>query len=119
MFLIDDEVRAEPQGQFATREEGLPELRRRASIPWDQQPTLAEVVDSPQSIASSCTSITMLVAPSTTLAGNVRVPSSCRLCIGQLDRGLVRQPHHHPAIVPVEPFSFGAAISGAVTGDAL
>jgi hypothetical protein len=41
MFLIEDEVHAEAQGEFRTREEALAELRRRAAIPWDQEPNRA------------------------------------------------------------------------------
>ncbi len=41
MFVIEDELHAEPQGEFATFEEALAELRRRAAIPWDQEPNVA------------------------------------------------------------------------------
>jgi hypothetical protein len=41
MFMIEDEVHAEPQGQFATFDAALEELRRRAEIVWDQPPNLA------------------------------------------------------------------------------
>jgi hypothetical protein len=41
MFIIDDELHAEPQGDFASFAEALAELRRRASIPWDHAPNRA------------------------------------------------------------------------------
>jgi hypothetical protein len=42
MFLIDDELHAERQlGQFDSLEDALNELRRRASIPWNEAPNLA------------------------------------------------------------------------------
>ncbi|CAN5612440.1 hypothetical protein BH10PSE14_BH10PSE14_08680 [soil metagenome] len=41
MFVIYDELHAEHVGEFATREEALAELRRLASVPWDQAPNVA------------------------------------------------------------------------------
>jgi len=41
MFVIEDERHAEPQGEFATLEEAVAELRRRAGIPWDKDPNRA------------------------------------------------------------------------------
>lgn len=42
MFKIEDERHAEPQvGEFATFEDAVAELRRRAQLPWDQQPNVA------------------------------------------------------------------------------
>jgi hypothetical protein len=41
MFVIEDELHAEPQGEFETFESALAELRRRALIPWDQSPNCA------------------------------------------------------------------------------
>ena len=41
MFLIEDELHAEPQGEFATYEEAVTELRRRAKLPWDEEPNAA------------------------------------------------------------------------------
>jgi hypothetical protein len=41
MFLIEDEIHAEQQGQYASFEEALAELKRRAKIPWDQVPNVA------------------------------------------------------------------------------
>lgn len=38
--VIKDEFHAEVQGQFATVEAALIELRRRADAPWDQSPNL-------------------------------------------------------------------------------
>jgi len=41
-FLIEDERHAEPQeGEFSSLAEALAELRRRASMPWDQPPNVA------------------------------------------------------------------------------
>jgi hypothetical protein len=42
MFIIEDELHAEWQdGQFATLEDAISELRRRASIPWNMEPNRA------------------------------------------------------------------------------
>ena len=41
MFVIEDELHAEPQGQFATLQHALSELRRRADIAWDEPPNVA------------------------------------------------------------------------------
>jgi hypothetical protein len=41
MFLIEDEIHAEHQGQFASFDEAIAELRRRIEIPWDQPPNVA------------------------------------------------------------------------------
>ena len=41
MFIIDDELHAEPQGDFASFSDALAELHRRASIPWDHAPNRA------------------------------------------------------------------------------
>jgi hypothetical protein len=41
MFVIEDEIHAEPQGEFATRGEAFEELKRRAAIPWNEAPNLA------------------------------------------------------------------------------
>ena len=42
MFVIEDEAHAEPQsGEFRTFEDAMDELRRRASIPWDEAPNVA------------------------------------------------------------------------------
>jgi hypothetical protein len=40
-YVIEDERHAERQGEFATSEGALLELRRRASLPWDDQPNRA------------------------------------------------------------------------------
>jgi hypothetical protein len=45
-FVIEDEVHAEWQGQFASFDEALAELRRRATIPWDQEPNAAPCTSS-------------------------------------------------------------------------
>jgi hypothetical protein len=42
MFLIEDERHAEPQGgQYPSLAEAVAELRRRASLPWDEPPNVA------------------------------------------------------------------------------
>jgi hypothetical protein len=41
VFVIDDEIHAEEHGEFDTWEGALTELRRRAAIPWDQEPNKA------------------------------------------------------------------------------
>jgi hypothetical protein len=41
MFVIEDELHAEHQGEFADRETAMAELERRAQIPWDQPPNVA------------------------------------------------------------------------------
>jgi len=39
MFIIQDEIHSEPQeGRYDTFEEASVELRRRASLPWDEPP---------------------------------------------------------------------------------
>ena len=37
-FQIEDEMHAEPQGDFDTFEEAVTELTRRAKINWDKEP---------------------------------------------------------------------------------
>jgi hypothetical protein len=41
MFVIEDEIHAEHNGQFSSFDEALAELRRRANIPWDESPNVA------------------------------------------------------------------------------
>jgi len=41
VFVIEDECHAEQHGQFATLQDALTELRRRATIPWNQEPNVA------------------------------------------------------------------------------
>jgi len=41
MFVLEDEIHAEPQGEFLDLESAMAELRRRSQIPWDQQPNRA------------------------------------------------------------------------------
>ncbi len=41
MFAIEDEAHAELIGKYATAEEAVAELRRRAGLPWDQMPNVA------------------------------------------------------------------------------
>lgn len=42
MFVIEDELHAELQdGDFATLQDAISELKRRAKIPWDQVPNQA------------------------------------------------------------------------------
>jgi hypothetical protein len=41
MFIIEDELHAEQQGEFASFGDAIAELRRRACIGWDHEPNLA------------------------------------------------------------------------------
>ena len=41
MFVIEDEIHAEPGGKYASFDEALAELRRRSGISWDQPPNQA------------------------------------------------------------------------------
>jgi hypothetical protein len=41
MFIIEDEIHAEQLGEYASFDQALAELRRRANIPWDQPPNVA------------------------------------------------------------------------------
>ena len=42
MFVIEDELHAEPQpGEFTTLQDAVDELRRRAAIPWNAEPNQA------------------------------------------------------------------------------
>ena len=41
MFVIEDEIHAEPQGEFPDKNAALAELKRRAALPWDQEPNAA------------------------------------------------------------------------------
>ncbi len=41
MFVIEDELHAEHQGRFISFEEAIAELKRRAEIPWNQDPNRA------------------------------------------------------------------------------
>lgn len=41
MFVIEDELHAEPQGTFASFADAIVELKRRAGIPWDEEPNRA------------------------------------------------------------------------------
>jgi hypothetical protein len=42
MFIIEDERHAEPQeGEYQSLAEVVAELRRRASLPWNEQPNVA------------------------------------------------------------------------------
>lgn len=41
MFVIEDELHAEWQGEFQTRQHAIAELRRRALIPWNEEPNAA------------------------------------------------------------------------------
>jgi hypothetical protein len=45
-FTIEDEIHAEPQGEFPSLEQALEELKRRAAIPWDQPPNAAPCASS-------------------------------------------------------------------------
>ncbi len=41
LFVIEDELHDERHGVFFSLDDALSELRRRASIPWDQEPNQA------------------------------------------------------------------------------
>ena len=41
MFVIEDDLHAEPQGKYARFEDVVAELRRRSQIPWDETPNQA------------------------------------------------------------------------------
>src|ERR1051325_2374464 len=41
MFVIEDEIHCDYHGEFARFDEALAELKRRAEIPWDQDPNVA------------------------------------------------------------------------------
>lgn len=41
MFVIEDELHAEQHGEFATRDEAMADLRRRAAVPWNDEPNVA------------------------------------------------------------------------------
>lgn len=41
MFVIEDQLHAEPQGHFASFQEAIDELKRRSGIPWDEAPNCA------------------------------------------------------------------------------
>jgi hypothetical protein len=41
MFVIEDDIHAEPHGRYATFDEALAELRRLSRIPWGQPPNIA------------------------------------------------------------------------------
>ena len=48
MFVIEDEAHAEPQeGRFQTRQEAITELRRRATISWNEVPNRAPCTNWP------------------------------------------------------------------------
>lgn len=39
MFIIEDEIHAEPQkGEYKTFEDAIAELQKRATIPWEENP---------------------------------------------------------------------------------
>jgi hypothetical protein len=41
MFVIEDEAHADWIGEYTTFEDAIAELRRRASMPWDEAPNVA------------------------------------------------------------------------------
>jgi hypothetical protein len=42
MFVIEDELHAEPQaGEFRSLADAVADLKRRALVPWDQEPNRA------------------------------------------------------------------------------
>jgi hypothetical protein len=46
MFVIEDEIHADLHGEFASLEEAIDELRRRANVSWDELPNLAPCTSS-------------------------------------------------------------------------
>jgi hypothetical protein len=44
IFVIEDEAHAERHGRFQTRPQAIAELRRRAAIPWDEEPNRAPCI---------------------------------------------------------------------------
>jgi hypothetical protein len=42
VIVIDDELHCEFQGKFKTFEDAFAELKRRAIIPWDEAPNVAQ-----------------------------------------------------------------------------
>jgi len=44
MFQIEDELHAEPEGDFENLLDAIAELKRRSLIPWDQPPNQAPCV---------------------------------------------------------------------------
>jgi hypothetical protein len=40
-FIIDDDLHAEPQGEYQNFDQTFAELKRRARIPWDEPPNVA------------------------------------------------------------------------------
>lgn len=40
-FVIEDESHEEWQGEYASLEDAVAELKRRASLPWDQLPNVS------------------------------------------------------------------------------
>jgi hypothetical protein len=41
MFVIEDEAHAEQTGEYATMDDAVAELQRRAETPWDEVPNVA------------------------------------------------------------------------------
>ena len=41
MFVIEDQLHDERHGQFSTLQAAIDELKRRAAVPWDQDPNVA------------------------------------------------------------------------------
>jgi len=46
MFVIEDEIHADLHGEFASLQEAIGELRRRANVPWDELPNRAPCTSS-------------------------------------------------------------------------
>jgi hypothetical protein len=44
VFVIEDELHAEWQGEFSSFQQALDELRRRAAVPWNEEPNRAPCV---------------------------------------------------------------------------
>ena len=45
IFVIDDELHAESQGEYDSLDEAISELRRRAALPWNQTPNIVPCAD--------------------------------------------------------------------------
>ncbi len=44
IFVIEDEAHAEWQGEYATFEDVVSELKKRMNIPWDQKPNICPCI---------------------------------------------------------------------------
>lgn len=46
MFVIEDEIHCDWHGQYGNFDDAVAELRRRATLPWDQPPNAAPCTSS-------------------------------------------------------------------------